>query len=1022
MKTKRFLAFLLTVLMIGGLIPTVFAEGEAVEGTGVTLVYDFASTALIKPDGTPNINTDKVSNTPTVRDSAINTYTLDRTRSTGYWKYEAQTGTDYIGFQYNGLLFRTAKKEQPLNTNAMVFTITVPTSGMYTPEIAAIGLGYEEKTDIYLVSKDVVAAKGWNVKAIADIQAVIAEASMTDPAASVKYVASYEGNPDSTVEDAFAENMYLFAGEYYMFVIANEGSIQYEAKEQTYGTLSKLTLTSNTATEPKNPVYSFVAEAVNGNTAASDVDMRNMKKYTQLDTAVSTGEWMYSGICHRMDGYTMQADSLGGAMFRAQTANLGNNAFILKAKVENSGTYKPSMVYTTYVQYGRLNIYFVPVSYADSKWTMSATDLNLAEVFADSGVKLVASQDGWVKSGSSANITGEYDNVYLDSGEYYVLISMFKGSGDSSHASNTYFRTKGITLTRQPELSLAVSENTVKLGETATVSATIKDASGNSVPANSITYKSLMPSVATVDNSGVVTGVEEGIATIQVTASSCGVDFINTIDVNVSRDVKYVFTLDAAGGQKTVKWIRYANIDASISAPWRYMCETNIDTGSLYEGGLQFRSVEANIGNSGYALKVLVENPGIYTPSITWTAAGYCSIVNTYIVPVAYANTRWSMADGMNLSEMVADPGVSLVASVDMSTGEKKSGKPFKFSDDEYYVIVLISDIGNGNDSQGRAFAYINSLELDWISPLSEDVENQYVSLAIANNINDDIEVIGSRYTRGDEVEVEAPEIDGYTFRHWVRGTEEKGELVSTESSFIYKLITNAYLTAVYTENTDANTVEFFGGNGEYITSVKVVDGEVAAPEAPSLTGFKFLDWFTAENKTLADTILTAPVTRAVAVFGDTDDTFTVAGEENLKYDTKITKTYSAPVVWYRDSVRVGYGTTYEYFVWDNVEKITYVEGTAQPLVVLDKAVKTDANGTKSYMIEYDAGGKNIVEVGILFGDNVGGTVDSCKYKATSKKGASHGQFTAKPFGDESYARGYMIYEEDGEYKVIYSD
>lgn len=153
-------------------------------------------------------------------------------------------------------------------------------------------------------------------------------------------------------------------------------------------------------------------------------------------------------------------------------------------------------------------------------------------------------------------------------------------------------------------------------------------------------------------------------------------------------------------------------------------------------------------------------------------------------------------------------------------------------------------------------------------------------------------------------------------------------------------------------------------------------------------------------------------------MFGETDDTFTVAGEENIKYDTKITKTYSAPVVWYRDDVRVGYGTEYEYFVWDNVGKITYVEGTAQPLVVLDKAIKSG----NARMIEYDAGGKKIVEVGILFGDSAGITVDSCKYKATSKKGASHGQFTAKPYDDESCARGYLIYEENGKYKVIYSD
>ncbi len=1024
MKTKRFLAFLLTMLMIGGMLPTVFAETATEDSTGVTLVYDFTSTALIKPDGTPNINVDKVSNTPTVQYSAINTgYTVDSDRS-NYWKFEHLINVDAAPFQYNGLYFKTARAGITANNNAVVFTINIPASGTYTASVSDYKNYFNnEWTDIYLVSKDVVATKGWNVKTISDIQAAIAEASMTDSTAAVKHIASYDACYNATgADDKLAENVYLFAGDYYMFVVASDSSTDptpgTEDADYVWGMLSKLTLASEDAVETAPVVYSFIAEAVAGNTSASNVDMRLMKNYTQLDTTISTGEWMYSGFCHRMDGYTMYSDKDGGTTFRAATANLGNNAFILKAKVANSGTYKPSMVYTTYSEYGKLNVYFVPVAYADSKWTMSSTDLNLAAVFADPGVKLVASQDGWVRSGSSANITGEYDKVYLGSGEYYVLISMFKGSGASSHASNTYFRTKGITLTRQPEVSLTASEDTLKIGETATVSATLKDEGGNTVPTSSVTYKSLAPSVATVNNEGVVTGVEEGVATIQVTASSCGVTYTSSIDITVSRDVKYVFASEATDGT-TLDFIRYANIDSAVSAPWRFMCKTNIDTGNVNEYGLNFRVVGANIGNGGYGLKISVENPGVYIPAVTWEARANNSIVDTYIVPAAYANARWSMANNMNLAEVVKDPGVTLVASADMSTGEKKTGSPFKFSDDEYYVIVVISDLGKGNDSEGRAFGFIKSLELDWVSALSEDVENQYVSFAIANNVNDDIEVIGSRYTRGDEVEVEAPEIDGYTFRHWVRGTEENGELVSTEQSFTYKLITNTYLTAVYTEDTTEKTVEFFGGNGEYITSVKVQDGAVTAPSAPSLTGFKFLDWFTAENKKLSDTELTSEVTRAVAVFEDTTERFTVAGEENLKYDTKITRTYAEePVVWYRDDVRVGYGTTYEYFVWDNVEKITYVEGTAQPLVVLEKTVK-DGNAR---MIEYDAGGKKIVEVGILFGDNAGVTVDSCKYKAVSKKGASHGQFTAKPYGDESYARGYLIYEEDGEYKVIYSN
>ena len=74
-------------------------------------------------------------------------------------------------------------------------------------------------------------------------------------------------------------------------------------------------------------------------------------------------------------------------------------------------------------------------------------------------------------------------------------------------------------------------------------------------------------------------------------------------------------------------------------------------------------------------------------------------------------------------------------------------------------------------------------------------------------------------------------------------------------------------------------------------------------------------------------------------------------------------------------------------------------------------------------MIEYDAAGKTVIEVGILFGRaGTKPTVESCDGKATSQKTAEHGQFTAKIDDDTAVARGYLIYNDAGTYRVIYSD
>ena len=85
------------------------------------------------------------------------------------------------------------------------------------------------------------------------------------------------------------------------------------------------------------------------------------------------------------------------------------------------------------------------------------------------------------------------------------------------------------------------------------------------------------------------------------------------------------------------------------------------------------------------------------------------------------------------------------------------------------------------------------------------------------------------------------------------------------------------------------------------------------------------------------------------------------------------------------------------------------------PIVVLE-----DTTVDGAYMIEYDAAGYEIVEVGIVFG-NDDATVGSCTSKATSQRNANHGQFAAIPSGGESGARGYIIYKDGSVNRIVYS-
>lgn len=263
-----------------------------------------------------------------------------------------------------------------------------------------------------------------------------------------------------------------------------------------------------------------------------------------------------------------------------------------------------------------------------------------------------------------------------------------------------------------------------------------------------------------------------------------------------------------------------------------------------------------------------------------------------------------------------------------------------------------------------------------------------------------------------------------------MRGTEDAGEVVSKSPSYSFKLMTNTYLTAVYSEKTDDKIVEFYNGNGDYLETQKVTGTAVELPANPKMTGFKFLQWIVGKNGNesivLNKNNVTADVTYAVAEFGDNETVkFTVAGEsEAVVYDTSITRNSSdgQEKAWYRNDALVGYGTSYTFNVWADVTSIEEKAITTKaPVVYLDPVAKDSAR-----MIEYDAGGKEIVEVGILFGNGNNMSVASCMYKATSQTNGGvdgHGQFTAKPANDtQTVARGYMIYQDGSEYKVVYSN
>ncbi len=274
----------------------------------------------------------------------------------------------------------------------------------------------------------------------------------------------------------------------------------------------------------------------------------------------------------------------------------------------------------------------------------------------------------------------------------------------------------------------------------------------------------------------------------------------------------------------------------------------------------------------------------------------------------------------------------------------------------------------------------------------------------------ENITVDSDTYKLGDTVEITAePAPEGKVFRGWVRGSKDNGRLVSTDTAYTFKALTNIYLTAIYT---DAAPEEYYAWNGVFLGTTKP-----AAGSEPVVLGYSFKEW--------AKNVMSENLTRFVAQYVQESTSYNVTynGEEKpYKYDDEVTLSSDEKVYWYRDGKLVYYGKEYKFNVWAATEITTSSEGHNLPKIILDTSRKDDNN----FMVEYDAAGKQIIEVGILFNseDDNAPIVATCEEKMSSQRDLSqkeHGQFAAKA-GQYTKARGYLIYNDNGTYRVIYAD
>ncbi len=356
---------------------------------------------------------------------------------------------------------------------------------------------------------------------------------------------------------------------------------------------------------------------------------------------------------------------------------------------------------------------------------------------------------------------------------------------------------------------------------------------------------------------------------------------------------------------------------------------------------------------------------------------------------------------------------------------------------------TTVTAVGTGEATINATIEYQNetyNIESNKILVTDPAITANTVSFYADANVNDvNLTIVGIDYTQGNvdgtasantTVTLTAPtDIEGKTFRGWMRGSEDNGVWISNESKISVTLVSNTFLTAVYDAEVaeDKATVEFWNWSGQYLGS-KTVDketkfGEVTEPDIHDLTGYEFAGWSVADNE------IVSGLTRAVAQFTKSAGNYNVTIPENVggaatgdfEFDTKVTLTSENPVYWQRDGKTVDYGTEYSFYVWDDTKISISDKGNSAPKVILDKH---DDYGT--YMIEFDKGeatNMRILEAGILFGNDP--KVNSFDSKAVaSGRDLTHGQFTAianTANGGASNAVGYIVYLDGGIARVLYA-
>ena len=191
------------------------------------------------------------------------------------------------------------------------------------------------------------------------------------------------------------------------------------------------------------------------------------------------------------------------------------------------------------------------------------------------------------------------------------------------------------------------TDRTVKVGDSVQLLVNCTSA-GSGVPSDiTYTYLSLTPSLATVDENGLVDAQQEGEASIQVTATSGGAEVgqqIATLSIVASDAAAAAsndtftnpsgvkFTIPIMGDLKHSRDIKTVTYDDTADAWMYYGISANYNL-SIF--AYYYKGIQANLAREGtwFAIKIKVDNPGEYLMNQRYGVGERGCIGGIYVLP-----------------------------------------------------------------------------------------------------------------------------------------------------------------------------------------------------------------------------------------------------------------------------------------------------------------------------------------------------------------------------------------------------